>query len=530
MEHIAQRDGVPPGGDYEVLPYPSMPFAYSQPSHLAALAALLGFDAPSAKEARVLELGCASGGNIIPLAKRFPNASFLGIDLSQRHIDVGRRRIAALDARNVELRQADLAYISLRDEFDYVICHGVFSWVPMRTQNAILRICSDTLAVNGMAAISYNVLPGWHLRRVVRDICLHHVGNQGTPHDRVAKARLVLDSVAQSSSQTAPYGLLLRNEAERMARMPASYILGEFLAEDNLPCYFHEFIDRAAQTGLSYVCEGDLASSISETLLPEAENRVRAIAGTNQFALEQYKDFVTGRNFRRSILTRTGPTVSALTTPSPDRLRYLYVASRLRPAPGQYDEQTSVYKDARGRVFTAKDPAVRQALARLAKAYPSTLSVEQLIGSNIRTNGSDQATVEARICEALFTLISTNQAIVSTVPILVGSASDERPRAWSVARTEAAAKQPWITSLHHTPIPSHPITLFLLAYLDGQYNRITLKDILADALRRGAVKVPELKDDGGNLDSALVETVAAHYVDQTLNYLALHALLEPTRL
>jgi SAM-dependent methyltransferase/methyltransferase-like protein len=519
-EHIARRNGIA-AGDYETLPYPSMPFAYSQPSHLEALALLFGFDAPAANQARVLELGCASGGNIIPLAKRFPKASFLGIDLSQRHVDVGRRRIAALNAGNVELRQADLADVFLAEKFDYVICHGVFSWVPRNTQDAILRICSESLASNGIAAISYNVLPGWHLRRIVRELCLHYVGNSETPHDRVAKARHMLDLAAKLSSQTAPYGLLLRNEAERMARMPASYISGEFLAEDNVPCYFHEFIDRAAQNGLSYLCEGDLASSISEILFPEAESQICAITGPTRLAIEQYKDFVTGRNFRRSILMRTEQIAAIEPKPSVDRLRDLHVASHLGLGSGQRDDRGSVYKDAQGRAVTAQDPAVRQALSSLAKAYPSTVSVKHL------TDSRSDGTAEARICDALFTLISTGQALVSTVPLAVGRSSDERPRAWSVARAEAAARQPWITSLHHEAVPSHPITRYLLAYLDGENDQGTLNSVLANALLRGEIKVPELKDDKEQIDSAQVDKIAAHYVEQTLNYLAMHAVLEP---
>src|ERR1700754_323283 len=65
---------------YDALPYPAMPITYTQPSHLAALAMLFGLSPANAEHARVLELGCASGGNIIPLASRFPNAHFVGID------------------------------------------------------------------------------------------------------------------------------------------------------------------------------------------------------------------------------------------------------------------------------------------------------------------------------------------------------------------------------------------------------------------------------------------------------------------
>ena len=523
---LESLDGAPDANDYDEMPYPSMPFAYTQPSHLAALAALFGLDAPPVDGARVLELGCASGGNIIPLAKRFPQARFLGIDLSQRHIDNGQRRIAALGVENIQLRQGDLTEFSSVGDFDYVICHGVFSWVPKATQDAIFRICRESLAPTGVATISYNVLPGWHLRQIVRGICLHHTGKRGPPRERVSKARFILDQVARSSPKSTPYGILLRNEAERMSRLPASYMLGEFLAADNVPCYFHEFAERATQYGLDFLCEGDFESSISEAVSAQAHNNVQTAASSSRVALEQYKDFVTGRYFRRSVLIRSDQAAKPAIKPKPDQLRLLQIASHLRPAPDQPDGQTSVYRDAQGRVFTAKDSATRRALSHLAKVYPSTLSFEQLRGANPQGDASSDET-EAHLSDALFALIAAKHADCSSVPLRVGRASEELPRAWSVARAEAAARQPWITSLRHEAIPLRPVVAFVLPHLNGRNNRETLKALLADALRRGEITVTELKGDG-QPENALIERVAAQYIDHLLEYLELHAILEPT--
>jgi methyltransferase-like protein/trans-aconitate methyltransferase len=527
----ADRNGAahaepPPGGDYNFLPYPSMPFAYTQPAHLAAITTLFGLEAPPAHCARVLELGCASGGNIIPLAARFPNARFLGVDLAQRHIADGEQRIAALGLANVELRQGDLTQVTFPGEqFDYVICHGVFSWVPRAAQDSIFRICGEALATNGVAAISYNVLPGWHLRRIVRDICLHHVGKDGPPWQRVVGARRLLEQIAKSASETGPYGQLLRNEAMRTARRPASYILGEFLATDNTPCYFHEFVERAGQYGLSYLCEGDLNSSIPEILNPDIRHRNRALAGSDPLALEQYIDFFTGRTFRRSVLINAQQVARVQRNRSLERLRPLHFASRLRFDDSQSNDKVSVYKDDRGRVIKARSSSVRHALARLAECYPATLTFTQLTEHRSQDEvGSD---AEARVCNALFTMVVAGQATVSVLPLQVGCAASERPKVWSLARAEAAAGQPWVTSLQHAPIALQPIAAALLAHLDGSNDRQKLKVLLVEALQRGSVRVPELQIEQANSENAQLETVAGQYVERTLIYLARHALLEP---
>jgi methyltransferase-like protein/SAM-dependent methyltransferase len=515
----------PSGDSYDQLPYPSMPFAYTQPAHLAALTALFGIEAPAADTARVLELGCASGGNIIPLAARFPEARFLGIDLSQRQVDDGHRRIAALGLSNVEIRQGDLAKIkSLTECFDYVICHGVFSWVPKIVQGAIFRICSKNLAANGVAAVSYNVLPGWHLRSIVRDICLHHTENALPPRQCVEKARKVLGQIAESASETEPYGLLIRNEAKRIAQLPSAYIHGEFLAAENTPCYFHEFIDWAEQYGLSYLCEGTLGSSIPEFLFPETGRRIKELAGESRSSIEQYIDFFTGRSFRRSILIRARSSVPETRMPSPDRLRPFHFASQIRADPDRSGAEVSVYKDSRGRAITAGDTAVRYALAQLAEHYPSTLTLKQL---TVPAWGNDASEAEARVGKALFRLIAAGQATVSSLPLLVGRAAIERPRAWLLARIESGAGQPWVTSLCHSAVPLHRMLAFLLVHFDGNHDRRMLTAKLIDAVRRGDVHVPELQPDQGKTKGSPPEPAVEQYIERTLSYCASHALFEP---
>ncbi|MGH8430394.1 MAG: methyltransferase, partial [Solimonas sp.] len=162
------------GGDYNLVPYVSKPFPQSQPPRLAALAALFGLSAPAVSQCQMLELGCASGGNLIPLALRFPASRFRGVDLTDRHVRHGQARIAALDLRNVRIEQGDIATLDLGIErFDYIVCHGVYSWVPPEVRDAILRIAAEHLAHNGVAYVSYNVFPGWHLRGVIRDMMVY---------------------------------------------------------------------------------------------------------------------------------------------------------------------------------------------------------------------------------------------------------------------------------------------------------------------------------------------------------------------
>ena len=522
----ARRDGRPAvGGDYNLLPYPSMPLAHTQPAHLAALGTLFGGSPPAVEQARVLELGCAGGGNIIPLAARFPRASFTGVDLSSRHIDDGRARVAELGLTNVELLRADLTTLELAErQFDYVICHGVFSWVPKSTQDAILRLCRQTLAPNGMATISYNVLPGWHLRMAIRDLCLRYAGTEGTPLRRVARARAALEHIAATTDETEPYGLLLRTEARRLKQVPASYILGEFLAPDNAPCYVKDFIGRAEQADLDYLCEVDLSAAVPHTLEPEVRNRITAFTATNRPDLEQDIDFLTGRLFRRSVLMRRQPADHPRAGPRSSQLQALHIASPVRLDATRSNDDFSVFTDNRGRPISIREPAIRQAIEGLEQAYPGTLSLHDLTACAGYPPDSD---IAARIREVIFAMVLAGRASVSAIPLMVGSADDERPSVGQLARIEAASGQPWLTSLSHVGVPVQPILRILLPHLDGTHDRSALRERLASALLSRIVQVPELPADQASPSPEQLAGVTGHYVDLSLQFLARHGLLEP---
>jgi len=493
------------GSDYDRLPYPSLPIAYTQPGALAAMATLFGAAPADVPTASVLELGCASGGNIVPLALRFPQARFLGVDLSARHVAEANARITALGLTNISVRQGDITSTRFeRDAFDFIICHGVFSWVPRLAQDAILRICGDSLRPAGVAAISYNVLPGWHMRRIVRDILLFHADPKASPADRVTRARKALADIAGTAVGNSPYVSLLRSEAQRLAKAPSAYIMGEFLAEQNTPCYFSEFATRAAASGLTYLCDGEVATSLPDYFAPAISKRVRELAGDSALAVQQYTDFFTGRPFRRSLLVPSAAAPKPMLALDPARARHLHFSADLqrRAEPSKAGE--AVYLDHRGRPIRPKGPIASAIVEGLARAYPGTRTLDELFHG---TKLSD----EAKALQILTLLLISEQATASTVPLRVGRGDDACPRAWHLARLEAAARQPLVTGQHHAPVRLTAPLVQLMPHLTGENDRAALMRLAADTL-----------DSASQNEGTPDQTLA-----QSLTFAARHGLLEP---
>jgi trans-aconitate methyltransferase len=206
----------------------------------------------------VLELDCAAGGNIIPLAARYPQASFVGVDLSSAQVAAGQARIAQLNLANIELRRQGFSEFSARGgAFDYIVCHGVYSWVPAPLRETILRICRDNLSPRGVALISYNVLPGWRMLQALRDCFLLHATPDADPRQRVAEARVLLQLLPQACPADGPYKDFLSEQAERLRKSSDDYLAHEFLDDVNEPCSFRDFFAAARRHGWSLIAKFD---------------------------------------------------------------------------------------------------------------------------------------------------------------------------------------------------------------------------------------------------------------------------------
>ncbi len=245
---------------------------------------------PRIDRCRLLELGCASGANLMPIADAYPNSEFVGIDSSRVQIEAGRQVVAALGLKNLRLEQLDIAEVDERlGQFDYILCHGVFSWVVRPLQETILGVCRARSAPRGIAYISYNAYPGWHLRTIIRQAMLQSAG-QGSVDQRMRRSRQVLDFLAAALAGDArPYARLLKGDIETLLKTPDAYLFHEFLEDVNEPLYFHQFAARLPAHGLQYLGDPMPANMFAVRFGSEFAERVLAL-GDDLVSVEQHLD------------------------------------------------------------------------------------------------------------------------------------------------------------------------------------------------------------------------------------------------
>ena len=295
---------------YSELGYKSMPFPYTTPATLEAYAALVGVSAPNPKTARVLELGATYGGNIISQALFNPDATFVGIELSQEQVEKGNEVIANAGLTNVSLVQSDIASIGSEiGTFDYIIAHGVYSWVDDGVKDALLRLIDEHLAEDGIAYISYNTYPGWHTMEEVRQLMMFSNRDkaQFNHKEKVLHGKTIGSIVG---SQILKYDNLKERNSKflgalRSVMQKDEYYVGhDHLEPNNDPVYFYQFNDHLEAHNLAYLCDADLTLSMVRSFDADIADTLDKLALNDHVAQEQYLDFMLDTTFRKSIICK----------------------------------------------------------------------------------------------------------------------------------------------------------------------------------------------------------------------------------
>ncbi len=496
---------------YEELPYDSAPIRDAHPEVLAVSGLLMGLRPPGLEGCRVLELGCAAGGNLVPMALALPGATFVGIDLSPRQVAEGQRIVEALGIRNLELEARNILDLDASSgTFDYILCHGVFSWVPGEVREKILSICRESLAPEGIAYVSYNTFPGWHVRGLFRDFLTYGTRGRTDPAEKVVLARGLLEYLAGAvHDPKGLFGQLIANEVGLLRATPDSYLFHDHLEEFNQPLHFSEFAALCGRHGLAFLCEARLSNLGLAEETPRFREALSRLA-SDGVEREQYLDFLVNRTFRKSLLVREdAPRRSRL---APDVIAGLHVESDVAASDG-----TGRFRTRDGAECTIRDPLLGAAMAELVASAPGSVPFGELAQ---RLGVSD---APGPLCRDLLACYMRSLVELRLRPLEISTEAGATPRAYPLARLQAAAGQGRVATPRHAAHDLGEIDRLVLARLDGATSRDDLAAAVAAAVLAGQL---ELARDGQPLtEPGAVRAAAQELLPSVLQGLAAAGLL-----
>ena len=476
---------------YDAIRYPGRPYAETHPDHLAAAATFHGLTPASPDHCRVLEVGCGDGGNLVPMAYGLPASEFMGIDLATDAIEAARAFAQRAGVSNVAFDALDLTrFPQSAGAFDFIIAHGVYSWIPADVRDALIALIGRHLAPQGVAFISYNTFPGCHLRRMVWEMLKFHTSELDDPESRLTEARALLHLVAHGNAVPDEYSLPLVAEAQRMEDRVSALLFHDDLSPVNDPVYFHEFADHAARHGLQYLAEAAFVMSSYAGIAPEARG---ILAALDPITRQQYLDFIKCRRFRQTLLCRDAVVLDCNETPARMRslsftaARRVHRAAQLENAPPGSPETTATAGDGGIALMQAMQKALRA-------AAPHALPFGALLNAIRERPDAGQREAPGDIALDAVMLASLQAGVIEPhviAPRLV-CPPGERPAASAVVRAQLAAGD-MVTSLWHQLVKiDDDVASRLLPLLDGTRDRNELRIAMGGMAGSDAAGAAEL--------------------------------------
>jgi hypothetical protein len=357
-------------------------------------------------------------------------------------------------------------------DFDYIIAHGFYSWVPKPAQDKLLAICQSNLRANGIAFISYNTHPAGRIRQLSRDLMLFPNGGTIQSVEQVRKGKVFLRLVAGGVTNEGVWKSVLQSELARVEKHDDRVTYHDELGDSYSPVYFQDFVRMASEYELQFLSEARLSDALETELAPELREAVEKFAGGELIIYQQLLDLLLFRGFRRTLLCHSR--ISLERNKPAERVRKLWVASPLKKVgkrpDGGYEFSNSL---GAGTLATNNLLAVR-ALERLGEIWPQGERFSDLLQAiapglpePFEHKGND-------LSRTLLKLAGSGLVDLRSYRLPITKRDNNTPVATALARLEAE-KGTVVTTLLHTQVEiKDELTRRMLLLLDGSRHRDSL--------------------------------------------------------
>lgn len=515
---------------YDEIPYDSYPFDYNRPENLKAISTLFGMSPVKLENARILELGCSDGGNSIRFAECYPDSYTLGIDLSGIEIKLGQERIEQLGLKNIELKHLSITDLDQTyGKFNYIICHGVFSWVPDFVKESILRVSNELLNENGVVFISYNTLPGWNMVGTIRELMLYHAANFPDIKQKITQARAAVNFLNETlDGQKTPHAEFMKSFAKVIAEKEDHYVRHEYLAEENKAYYLNDFIKMAAKYSLQYLGDTDVHRMYVRNLPVNTAKKLGAI--NDIVKTEQYIDFIRNTQFRCTLLCHN--TVRITRNITSKLINSFYFTASISPAIPKKD---IYYYDTKPLIFFVNNnkeikipissPGLKACFLVLSNNNGNPLKAKEIADLALKNlKNEDKESIKNEFLNNVLRLIFAGYVkIFSDKPKFTYKISN-KPKISKLAMLQIKVDHPhgkiWFTNQVNQLIVLEPYQKTIVAMLDEKNTVDEIKAKTLIALKNGEITAS--RDNKKIKDEKELKEIANETVNMTLNLLRLN--------
>jgi methyltransferase-like protein len=399
----------------------------------------------------------------------------------------------------------------------------------------MIEICRRHLVPNGVAFISYNTYPGWHIRGIVRDMMRFHGGQFADPATRLAQAKALVEFVVNSSTaKDSPYERLLRSELDFIGKHDDYYLHHDHLEEHNLPLYFHQFARKLAVNGLQYLGDADFVTMVSTNFAPEVAQTLQKLGAHDIVQMEQYMDYVRCRYFRQTLICHRAAQLNRHL--GPDTVKKFFLATNAAPAkpdPSLAPTDAEQFKTPGGVGVTCQSPLTKLALLTLGRQWPMPVAFADLFArckAEAARKGypADSADAENVFAGQLLTCMAAGLIEWRLTPAPFTTTISERPAVTPLARFQAS-EGPHVTNLRGENATLDEFHRQVVSRLDGTRNREQLIEEIMAYLRASGHSLHRADTKTPITDEKEMRVLLDTMVDKAFQNLAKLAVLIPEK-
>lgn len=434
------------------------------------------------------EIGCGDGANLLPIAFYHPDSTFIGIDSAGSELGRAQEGVRQIGLQNIHFVHKDVCTLEPEDfaPCDYIIAHGLFSWVSEDTRGAILQFCRNCLSLTGLAYISYNAQPGWATRRLVRETLLRSRSVQeAAVEDKATKAIEVATQLLDAlPSRDYAFAVLLAEELERVRDGKPFYVFHEYLADFNEGFWLRDFVKRARQNGLNYV--GDAQFCRWEGQIPKELRSGLSLRDLDPIEQEETADLLCNRYFHTSILCRDdAPRESGSYR---EILEQVYIACSLHADSDPFDLTEGVVElfiGAHDQKITLDVSITKAAVVLLAAQWPAGMQLKTLFQQASKLLFEHDCEVldkaQSQLVEELITLFEAGAINLRLKEPNCNRFAPEYPKIHALARYEIEHREA-LTTPYHLPLTLNAQMLEVAHAMDGSKSKNEIKRLFEEEI------------------------------------------------
>jgi methyltransferase-like protein/SAM-dependent methyltransferase len=502
-----------------MLTFESLPSPERHISRLATIGTLFGLEVTNPESAKVLEIACGTGRNLIPQATQYPNAYFYGFDFDPKSIEKAVYFKELLKLTNINFEEKSIqAYNNFKDKFDYIICHGFFSWVPENLRATILKVCKNCLSDNGIVYISHNALPGWFERSKIQQLLIRD-SSKKSQEEQVADAKRMLNNRLINQQYESEKQKI---EIENCLKQSDAFIFHELLNPDTRAYHLSQISELTAKENLYYL--GDSLPKrmryprFEEIIQFELEGDKKRLRLYTRIQKEQYIDQLYSLSFRGSIFCHKNLSNDCIDF---SKLQNLYLSSPLLPKENQID----IFSDLPVTFFGPQESSaeinkafMKAFFLNFRQTWPNPVPFSELYSLAEKLSGQSMDINE--LCQELSVFFCFGLLEVS-LKDLPNFAKDLKDNCLSKFTKLEAQESSWLTSRKHEFLPIDDFDRSLINLLDQETSIEELEEKILNLIKENKLSVQKNKDTVSDseikvLVKETIKTRLAWYYEQAL--------------